>query len=374
MSWPIRLGSRCGNACLDVGELRVDDQRGQAHQDPRPGPQHVMRDVEKQRASQRVLFGFRGQHALRDVAAAARLRPRIPHGPPLHRDGHDEHGHRQVPVVLEIGQHRQVVHASRAVHLRHLRHQPVQPAHLRQRNREVSRRDHRRHFDEELEHVDHQHAPQPRMRGEHHVQQAHRQQRLPALEAEEHGRDLHRRQVHRGHDHAVEQQPQVDRPEAAHRAGRLARVAHLVKLEIRQHSGPTPQPRIEEDRRDPREGEGPPLPVARHALRADEVGHQVRRIARERGGHHRKPRQPPRHRTARGEELRRVFSRSLSKEQRRDEADGDSDKRDYPVEGVEVHKLTFPVRRGRRPKARLQSPGAAPARGRSPPAWGAGRK
>ena len=42
---------------LDVGQLRIDDERSEADQNPRPRAQHVMRQVEEQRAAQRVLLG-----------------------------------------------------------------------------------------------------------------------------------------------------------------------------------------------------------------------------------------------------------------------------------------------------------------------------
>ena len=53
------------------------------------------------------------------------------------------------------------------------------------------------------------------------------EQRLPALEAEEHRRDLARREVHRGHDHAVEEQPEVHRAKPAHAARRRAGIAQI---------------------------------------------------------------------------------------------------------------------------------------------------
>ena len=92
----------------------IDDQRAQADQDPGPGPQDVVGDVEEQDRAQRVLLRLGGQHALGDVAAAARLGAGIPDRPPLHGDGHDEDGHGHVPVVREVGQHVQVVEAVRA--------------------------------------------------------------------------------------------------------------------------------------------------------------------------------------------------------------------------------------------------------------------
>jgi len=51
----------------------------------------------------------------------------------------------------------------------------------------------------------------------------------------------------------------------------------------------------------------------------DDVGHQIGRVAAEGGRHHRQPRQPPRHRPARDEKLRRALSRPLAEEERRQE-------------------------------------------------------
>jgi len=51
-----------------------------------------------------------------------------------------------------------------------------------QLEREVCGGDHGRHLDEELDHVDDQHAPQPGVRGEDQVEAADQAERLPALE------------------------------------------------------------------------------------------------------------------------------------------------------------------------------------------------
>ena len=184
------------------------------------------------------------------------------------------------------------------------------------------------------------------MRGENHIEQPHRQQRLPAVEAEENGGDLARGQVDARHDEAVEEEAQVHRAEPAHRSGGVARVAQLVELQVRQHARAPPQPRVEEHRGHARQGEGPPLPVARHALGAHEVGHQVGRVAGERGGHHGESREPPRHRPARGEELRRALARPSAEEQRRDKADRHRSQRDDPINGVELHVPPGRVLRG----------------------------
>ena len=55
--------------------------------------------------------------------------------------------------------------------------------------------DHRGHFDEELNHIDDQHAPKTGPGGEMHVENAANQQRLPAVKAEENAGDLAGREV-----------------------------------------------------------------------------------------------------------------------------------------------------------------------------------
>ena len=79
----------------------------------------------------------------------------------------------------------------------------------------------------------------------------------------------------------LKNRPEIDGAEAADDAGGLAGVAQLVELEIGEHAGAPPQARVEEDRGHAGEHEGPPLPVAGDALRADEVGDQVGRVAAE---------------------------------------------------------------------------------------------
>jgi len=109
-----------GEGLLDVRKLRIDDDRGEADEDPGPGPEDVMGDVEEEDGSERVLLRFRGQHSLGDVAAAARLRPGVPDRPPLDGERHDEDGDGQIPVAPEIRQHAQEVDAARTGRRREL--------------------------------------------------------------------------------------------------------------------------------------------------------------------------------------------------------------------------------------------------------------
>ena len=294
--------------CLsNIGKLGIDDDRAQGNQDPRPGTEAEVGDVEEQHAAQRVLFRFRCKHALSDVAAAARFGAGIPDSPPIHRDRHDEDGHRNVPVVLEIGHDVEVAHPGRALQVLKLLDHPVQTAHLRQFQREVGGRDHGRHLDEELDHIDDQHAPETGMGGKNHVEHAASQQRLPSIQPEQNAGDLAGSQIHVGHDDDVEEEAEVNGPETADHARGLAGVAHLVKFQVGHDARSSPKPGVEEDGQNAREHERPPLPIAGDAVDSDEVRHEVGRIAGEGRRDHREPGQPPRDAAARCEEFRRPF-------------------------------------------------------------------
>ena len=138
------------------------------------GRRHVMGDVEEQTRAERVLLRFRGEHALGNVAAAARLGAGIPDGPPLDGDRHDEHRHGDIPVVREIRAACSGSSARRGPRIAKLVDQSAEAAHLRQLHGEVSGGNDGRHLDEELDHVDDQHAPEAGVGGEHDVEQADR--------------------------------------------------------------------------------------------------------------------------------------------------------------------------------------------------------
>ena len=206
-----------GERPLDVGELRVDDHGAERHDDPRPGPERVMRRVEEKGASHRILLALGREHPLGDVAPPSRLGAGIPDRPPLDRERDHEQREREAPVA-EIGEQIQEARIR-------LRDQARQAAHLRLAQG-VHRGGHRAgHRDPELDEIGDEHAPQPGRRGESHIEQRADDQRLRHRPAEHHVRDLRGREVDRGHDDAIEQQPEVHRPEAAHQGGGPAAVA-----------------------------------------------------------------------------------------------------------------------------------------------------
>ena len=115
----------------------VHGERAQRGDHPRPAAHRVVRDVEEEDGVPAVALGLAGEHVLRDVAAAARLRARIPGRPPVDGEqrGQGDHGHGPDRVRGPEGQHR--VRASeggagrrsRGVRRAELRLHRVHPAH-----------------------------------------------------------------------------------------------------------------------------------------------------------------------------------------------------------------------------------------------------
>ena len=239
-------------------------------------------------------------------------------------------------------------------------------------HREVGGGDHRRHHHHELDHVDDEHAPEAGVGGEDDVEHPDEHERLPAGQAEQHAGDLARRQVDGRHDHAVEEQTEVDGAEPAHHAGGGAGVADLVELEIGHHPGAAPQPGVEEHRRHAGQGERPPHPVAGDALAADDVGDEVRRVAGKRRRHHRQSGEPPRHRPPRDEELRGALAGPPAEEQRRHEADQQRGGDDDPVDQRQVHGWV-PFRSARSPGRCTEITGREDSSDRPAVGWRGGR-
>src|ERR1035437_2502395 len=78
--------------------IKNDDR--EAGNDPGPGANGVMRDVEPQHREQTLLLIARAEDALRDVAPAPWLCARIPERPPLQPDEHKKVRDRDHPQRL----------------------------------------------------------------------------------------------------------------------------------------------------------------------------------------------------------------------------------------------------------------------------------
>src|SRR5581483_10689358 len=81
-------------------EIRIQHNRNQSDQNPRPWPDRVVRDVEPQNGEQSLAFVLRAEDALRDVASAARLSAGIPECPPLHSEVDQQSDNRKSPPGL----------------------------------------------------------------------------------------------------------------------------------------------------------------------------------------------------------------------------------------------------------------------------------
>ena len=300
-----------------------------------------MRDVEPQRREQRILFVLGAEHALRDVAAAARLRARIPGGPPVHRDVDQEGDHRH-PGGVQIGDKVEdgaLRRAARVVDGGELGLHAVDAADGAH-GEDREHRDHA-HLDDELKHVGDQHAPQAGEGGDERRERDHSDDDGESFEfsdAEHQLQDFDHRQVHPSENDAVDGDAEVKRAEAAQERGGLAGVADFGEFDVGHDAGAAPQAGIKEDREHAARDEVPPQPVARDASHRDHAGDRERRVGREGGGNHGRTGQPPGDVAPGEEKLIDAFAGAgfvvKADGQVKEEVEGDY----QPVDGGELHK------------------------------------
>src|SRR5579871_665066 len=76
---------------------RIERESNERRENPGPGTQRIMRDVEPQRSAERIFFVLGRENSLRDITAAAGLRARIPTAPPLDAQEENEGDERNCP-------------------------------------------------------------------------------------------------------------------------------------------------------------------------------------------------------------------------------------------------------------------------------------
>ena len=75
---------------LGVGRHRVDDNGAERHNNPWPGAQGIVGNIEEQRCPERMAFILSSQHTLNEIAATAGLGARIVDAPPRHGQRNDK--------------------------------------------------------------------------------------------------------------------------------------------------------------------------------------------------------------------------------------------------------------------------------------------
>ncbi len=152
-------------------QMRIENDRRQRGQNPGPGTQSVMRDVEPEHGQQSVRFVLRAEDALRNVATATGLRSGIPERPPLQSDIHHKSDHRQQPQSFlrkwarEIGKESGSIARARSRRSPHFRQAAQQGMHAAGGgNRVPGDSNHNRHLQCELKQIGPEHAPQSAQR------------------------------------------------------------------------------------------------------------------------------------------------------------------------------------------------------------------
>jgi len=314
------------------GQVGKHHQRGQRHEDPGPGTEGVMGDVEEQGGRDSAPFRPRGQHALGDVSAAARFGAGIPDAPPLDR----QRQHQQQEEGLAVAG---VGHQAQFRRHRRVSEQTRQSAHIRPAQDHHRGADGAGHGQDELEEIRQQDAAEAAQRAVDHRHDAGEKQGPSGGPVQDDRGDLRQGHGYRGQHQHVEESPEVHGAEAAQEGRRPAAVTQLVELQVGEDAGTPPQPGVDEHGEHARQEERPPGPVAGDAVLADHVGDQVRRVAGKRGRHHGYAEQPPRHAPAGEEELGGAAPcpprHDQPDEQREDEISDD----DAPVKRVQDHAV-----------------------------------
>ena len=101
------IGIHVGERLPEGREVGEHDERGEGRQVPGPRTDRVVHHLVEDRPAHAMSLALRGEHALHDVAATARLAARVPHVPPLDRNRDHEHGHEHIGRV-QRGEERQM--------------------------------------------------------------------------------------------------------------------------------------------------------------------------------------------------------------------------------------------------------------------------
>ena len=177
-------------------------------------------------------------------------------------------------------------------------HQPLHAPHFRQVHHVEAGCNGATHGEHELEQVGPQDGPQPTISAEEQGDAARYGEGHPAWPTEQDAAEFDGGQAHRGHDEHIEHKSEVDGAEAPEEGASPSTVSQLVELNVGEDAGASPELGVHENGHHPRQQEGPPGPIARYALLANEVCDEVGRVSTEGRGDHRRAEQPPRHRAS----------------------------------------------------------------------------
>jgi hypothetical protein len=100
----------------------------------------------------------------------------------------------------------------------------------------------------------------------------------------------------------------------------------------------TPELGVDEHGHHARQQERPPNPIAGHTLLTDDIGDEIRRPGRERGGHHRHAQEPPRHAATGEKKICRAAPGTLRHRHAHGQRDRHETDDDCPVDRIYSHR------------------------------------
>ena len=292
-------------------EAGVRHKRHQANQNPRPGPQRIMRHVKQKRAAHRMPLILCREHPLGNVPTPARFGARIPGGPPHHPDPNQRSCQRDLRVGEWIERKHRVIRAKLQCKIGFELPQAAGVIHR------IPRQYHRpAHRDDKLNKIGNHDAPDPGKRdvqadreverknddplGLHfevrptHSRAEKRQRHRMILHAQQHRKDFGHANRHPAENDAVDRKRKVECPKPSQNPRRPARIADRDKLHIGDHIGALPEFGVEKHRHQAGKHEIPPDPNARDPFGCNNPGDGGRRVGGKRSGDHGDADQPPR--------------------------------------------------------------------------------
>lgn len=313
---------------LDGIDAWEDEDGGEGDEDPRPGAEGVVGDIEEKGGSHGVAFVLGGEHALGDVAAASGLGAGEVGGPPLDGEGDEKDGEPDCGVieVREDGHFcddpfigEEGAHASDALVVHEVDGGPNGAA----------------HGEGELDEIGEDDAPESTEGGVDENDEAADGEHLPGGDSEDDLAELDGGETDHSHDEDVEDEAEIEGAESPQEGGFFSAVAELVELDIGHDAGASPEFGKDKDGDHSRDEEGPPAPVCGDSLVADELGDEVWGVGGESGGDHGDAEEPPGHAASGKEELGGAFSGLPGSEDADAQRDEEEACDDGPVEGSE---------------------------------------
>ena len=340
-------------AAFGLREAGIQDNGGEGGENPWPGTQSVMGEIEPEDGEQTVALIAGAENSLRDIATAAGFGSRIPEGPPLHGEIHNEGDYGKSPerftgkAARKIGEHAGDVDGMRAASGAHggeffeeLRHAADGVDAI------PSYADDDRHLENKLKEVGPKNAPESAERnvdaGERHEEEDANGEGFGIADAHGSADDVDHGLGDPAENEAVHQKAEIDGAKASEESGGLTVIAELGKLHVGDQAGAAPESREKKNGHHSGGKKAPPEPIPCYTLGVDETADGERRVRGKSGGDHGGASEPPTDLAAGNEIIAGAFAGFLAEIETEYEGDDEVASDGDPVKVGEMQSFGVP--------------------------------